>query len=936
MKTHLLRATLALVLGAAALPLAAADFQIVVADGTGVGFNDPTPATPVGGNTGTTIGAQRLIVFQEAARIWGSLLPSNVTIKVNSSFSALTCSATTAVLGSAGATTVHANFANAPIANTWYNKAEADKHNGVPLGTNPAAINAQFNSELGKTGCLTGTFFYLGLDNNHGSNVNLLSVLLHEFGHGLGFTSAANSSGKFIGSGTNQYPGAYDRFLYDTAAGKTWDQMATDAERVTSGTNTGRLVWNGTNTTTYAKAYMSRKANLVVTAPAGSAGTYAVGTADFGASPAVVSVSGPVVIATDAADGAGPLTTDGCSAITNGPALAGKIALVDRGTCAFVIKAKNVQNAGAIGMIVADWDPAAGVAGMSGTDATVTIPSVRVTFDDGNRLKAALPTAATIGPDPTVLAGTDATGRLLMYAPNPFESGSSVSHFDTTASPNLLMEPNISGDLPIAVDATLPLFRDIGWFEGSTAIPTTWILPSSAHAQGANGAFYKTDLTVSNTGAAAANLVLKFLGHDADGRTGAEVTRVVPAGQTATYADVLSSVFGVSSGFGAIRVNADTNNLRIVSQTSTPPPSGVGTFGQAVPAATGNDFATTAAPKALFSLRQDAAFRTNAVIANATEAPAHVDLALYNSSGVPIGSGAADLNPLEMRQIGAVITSLGGPDGTKDAFLVVSTPTADARIATYAAVIDQNTNDPRTILPATLGTLGTNGAWVLPSSAHAQGANNAFYTTDLTIGNAGTTPATVTLKFLGHDQDGSGGPEAVRTIPANSVATYPDVLGSVFGVSSGFGAILVTSTSSNLKVLSQTSTPPPSLVGTFGQSVPAAGAADFVTLAAPKTLVGLRQDAAFRTNAVIANATALPAHVDLVLRSEGGAVIGSGSADLLPYEMRQIGAVVTALGAPDGTANAALVVSTTTGGARIATYAAIIDQKTNDPRTVLP
>ena len=109
-----------------------------------------------------------------------------------------------------------------------------------------------------------------------------------------------------------------------------------------------------------------------------------------------------------------------------------------------------------------------------------------------------------------------------------------------------------------------------------------------------------------------------------------------------------------------------------------------------------------------------------------------------------------------------------------------------------------------------------------------------------------------------------------------------------------------------------------------------------MTLAAPKTLVGLRQDSAFRTNAVIANATALPTHVDLVLKSEGGATIGTGSADLQPYEMRQISAVVTALGAPDGTANAALVVSTTTGGARVATYAAIIDQKTNDPRTVLP
>ena len=175
-----------------------------------------------------------------------------------------------------------------------------------------------------------------------------------------------------------------------------------------------------------------------------------------------------------------------------------------------------------------------------------------------------------------------------------------------------------------------------------------------------------------------------------------------------------------------------------------------------------------------------------------------------------------------------------------------------------------------------------------------------------------------------------------QTIPANSLINIRDVLGSLFGVSSGYGAILVTCSTIDIKVQSQTSTPPPSGVGTFGQSVPAAGPSDYVTLAAPKTLIGLRQDSSFRTNAVIANATDQPAHVDLVLRSESGAVIGTGSADLLPYEMRQIGTVITALGAPDGTANAALVVSTTTGGARIATYAAIIDQKTNDPRTVLP
>ena len=61
---------------AAALTVNAATITIVNQDGLNEGFNDPTPAAPVGGNNGATIGQQRLNVFQEAADIWGALLPS--------------------------------------------------------------------------------------------------------------------------------------------------------------------------------------------------------------------------------------------------------------------------------------------------------------------------------------------------------------------------------------------------------------------------------------------------------------------------------------------------------------------------------------------------------------------------------------------------------------------------------------------------------------------------------------------------------------------------------------------------------------------------------------------------------------------------------------------------------------------------------------------
>src|ERR1043165_9180232 len=104
----------------AASPAAAATFTIVNNDGAGEGFNDPTPAAPVGGNPGVTVGQQRLNAFQFAADLWGGLLDSDVNIFIQATFDPLTCTATSAVLGSAGAIQIFSDFPNADFANTWY------------------------------------------------------------------------------------------------------------------------------------------------------------------------------------------------------------------------------------------------------------------------------------------------------------------------------------------------------------------------------------------------------------------------------------------------------------------------------------------------------------------------------------------------------------------------------------------------------------------------------------------------------------------------------------------------------------------------------------------------------------------------------------------------------------------------------------------------
>lgn len=452
-------ASLALLVAA---PAGAATLTIVNGDGPGEGFNDPTPVAPVGGNPGTTLGEQRLLAFQFAADIWGGLLDSPVEIQVRAFFNPLTCTPTSATLGSAGALTAHADFPGAILSGTWYSQALANRLSGTDLDPATPDIQAQFNSNLnGDPACLGGQSWYLGFDGENGPNIDLVVVLLHEFSHGLGFQTFYNGAtgALFLG-----LPDAYLVNLFDDSTGKAWDEM-TDAERLASTTNPRRVVWTGGHVTELVPETLAAGTPfLTVEQPGSIAGEYLIGAASFGP-PIGDALTGDVALADDgvAAPGGGT-TTDGCEPITSD--VAGKIALVDRGLCSFTIKVANAQAAGAIAVLVADNVAGSPPAGLGGADPTITIPSVRITLAAGNAIKAELGSGvvATLELDLTRRAGANAEDNMLMNTPDPRVPGSSVSHWDPLATPNLLMEPSLNADLGHGVDLTLPLFRDIGWF----------------------------------------------------------------------------------------------------------------------------------------------------------------------------------------------------------------------------------------------------------------------------------------------------------------------------------------------------------------------------------------------------------------------------------------------------------------------------------------
>lgn len=171
---------------------------------------------------GTPPEAQAAIAH--AADIWGGILVSDVPIKVSVSWSPLGGSALGITFPNG-----RKDFAGAPQPLTWYATALANSIAGAELNPGEDDINVYLNSE---------TNWYYGFDGaTPGGQYDLVSVALHELGHGLGFVGLAKKVGLEGSFGTLQasdfaplittfpwpqqdtLPGIFDRFLTSTASG---------------------------------------------------------------------------------------------------------------------------------------------------------------------------------------------------------------------------------------------------------------------------------------------------------------------------------------------------------------------------------------------------------------------------------------------------------------------------------------------------------------------------------------------------------------------------------------------------------------------------------------------------------------------------------------------------------------------------------------------
>ncbi len=218
-----------------------ATITIINNDGSNEGLNDNSSFAGAPGNNATTVGQARLNSFLYAAQLLGNELESNVVIQVRANFNSLSCSSNSAILGQAGALTVHRDFTNAPIPGTFYPQALANSYAGSDLSGSPD-ITATFNSNLnGNPNCLGGTQWYYGTDaNNPPGTIDFVTTVIHEIIHGLGFSSQITSSGAFLNA---PFPSVYDRFLIDDNL--TQLDSANNSTRQAAILSGNGLLWEG-------------------------------------------------------------------------------------------------------------------------------------------------------------------------------------------------------------------------------------------------------------------------------------------------------------------------------------------------------------------------------------------------------------------------------------------------------------------------------------------------------------------------------------------------------------------------------------------------------------------------------------------------------------------------------------------------------------------
>jgi hypothetical protein len=229
-----------------------------------------------------------------------------------------------------------------------------------------------------------------------------------------------------------------------------------------------------------------------------------------------------------------------------------------------------------------------------------------------------------------------------------------------------------------------------GFLNGSVTLLDEWFVPNVAHAKGAGGSMWRSDLDVHNAGMTATSFQITLL---ADGMM-VDKTYTLGAGQAMRYVDVVGGLFGYQ-GVAALRLLVDGQAVQVAARTYNE--SSRGTMGQTIGAMAMANAATYQRTRRVLGLShaalRSAGFRTNLGLLNVSDQAATVTVEFHRADGSMVGSVDAGLDAMEQMQLNDVLARLSDED-VPVAYAVVRVHEAGAYVLGYASVVDNRTNAP--------------------------------------------------------------------------------------------------------------------------------------------------------------------------------------------------------------------------------------------------
>jgi len=233
---------------------------------------------------------------------------------------------------------------------------------------------------------------------------------------------------------------------------------------------------------------------------------------------------------------------------------------------------------------------------------------------------------------------------------------------------------------------------------GEAALNHSQFIPAAAVAAGAEGAFFTTDVDLSNAGSQPVEYQLMWLprGEDNSDATTSEIFSL-GAGMSVRYANVLSEVFGLEpNSLGALALLSTSSDLLSMSRIyNTPSGEPSGTYGQAMPAVATDDFITSGERKRILFATENDDMRTNVGCVNATGSTLAIRLELFDREGTSLGVETMALPAWSNDQVNRLFEDYQPVNG----YVEVWTPMANVAFYCYGSVLDNVTSDPTTILP---------------------------------------------------------------------------------------------------------------------------------------------------------------------------------------------------------------------------------------------